>query len=150
VIASLLRQLISSINIIPSDLKTQYDQVKQGQPRPTLSVLIDLLIKYTKLASFIFLFDAFDECKQQGIIWSRLVKEIYNSGIKVFITHRPHVLQRTKAAFEECTVVEIRARPGDIKMYIAQQLEMHENTQFLDETFKNTIIKEISHQANDM
>ena len=150
VIANLLRQLISSIQIIPSDLETEYDRVKNGSPRPVLSVFINLFIKYAKSASFIVLFDAFDECKQQGVILSQLVRQMYNSGIKVFITHRPHVLQNTKADFNECTVMEIRARREDVQNYTAQQLDMEEKTKHLAETFKDTIIKEISAQANDM
>jgi hypothetical protein len=150
VIANLLRQLISSIQIIPSDLETEYDRVKNGSPRPVLSAFINLFIKYAKSASFIVLFDAFDECKQQGVILSQLVRQMYNSGIKVFITHRPHVLQNPKADFNECTVMEIRARREDVQNYTAQQLDMEEKTKHLAETFKDTIIKEISAQANDM
>lgn len=150
VIANLLTQLISSTKIIPPDLETEYDRVKNRSPRPVLSVFINLFIKYAKSASFIVLFDAFDECKERGTIWSQLVRQMYHSRIKVFITHRPHVLQNPKADFNECTILEIQARREDIENYIAQQLEMEENTKFLPKTFKDTIIKEISDQAHDM
>src|SRR5208282_3064807 len=106
--------------------ETMYDEAKTGSPRPILSAFVDLFIRYAKLASFIVFFDAFDECNQQGIVCSQLVRRIYNSGIKVFITHRPHVLQKPEADFEDFTVMEIRAHSEDIENYIAQQLEVEE------------------------
>jgi hypothetical protein len=150
VIASLFKQLIFLMKAIPSELKIKYDQSKTGTPRPTLADLTDLFIKYAKLVSLIVLFDAFDECKQQGIIFFQLVRQMYNSGIKVFITHRPHILQNPGAEFQECTITEIQAHREDVENYIAQRLEMEEKTQHLSEAFKNLIIKKISDQAKEM
>lgn len=127
-----------------------YDKAKTGSPRPILSVFIDLFITYAKLASFIVLFDAFDECRQQGIIWSQLVGQMYSAGIKVFITHRPHVLQNPEADFEECTVTEIQAHREDVEKYIAQQIGMEEKVNHLTDTFKYRIMKNITKQANGM
>jgi hypothetical protein len=127
-----------------------YDKAKTGSPRPILSVFIDLFIKYTKPASLIVIFDAFDECKQQGIIWSQVVRQMYNSGIKIFITHRPHLLLNPEADFNEFTIMEIRAHREDIENYVAQQVEVEPKTKRLTETFKTTIIKQISDQANGM
>jgi hypothetical protein len=150
VIATLLKQLIYLMKAIPHDLETKYDQTKNGYPRPVLAEFIDLFIKYAKPVSFIVLFDAFDECKHQGIIWSQLIRQMYDSGIKVFITHRPHVLQSPGTHFQECTVVEIQAHREDVENYIAQQLEMEEKAQLLSETFKTLIIRRISDQAKEM
>lgn len=150
VIANLLKQLIYLIDTIPSQIMTMYNEAKKEYPRPILSAFVDVFITYAKLASFIILFDAFDECDQQGIMIFQLIRRMYNSGIKVFITHRPHILQKPEDNFEESTILKIRAHDEDIESYIAQQLEIGEKVQRLDKTFKNTIIKEIRDQAKGM
>ena len=81
---------------------------------------------------------------------SQVIRRMYNSRIKVFITHRPYILQKPEDNFEESTILEIQAHDEDIESYIAQQLEMEEKSQCLDKTFKNTITKEIRDQAKGM
>lgn len=124
-----------------------YDKSKAGSPKPALSELVQLFITCAKLGSFIVLFDAFDECKEQGIVWSQIVRTIYTSGINVFITHRHHVLQKSDA---ESTVVEIRAQDEDIEQYIVQKIKIEEKANRLPETFKARIIKDITKQAKGM
>lgn len=127
-----------------------YNEAKKESPRPILSAFVDLFITLANPASFIIFFDAFDECGQRGIIICQLVRRMYNAGIKVFITHRPHVLQNPEDDFEELTVLEIRAHDEDVENYIVQQLMMEEKAKRVDETFKDTIIKEIIGQAKGM
>jgi len=129
---------------------TKYDEVKCGSPRPLRSIFVDLFIKYASQGSFIVLFDAFDECDQRGIVLSEIIRPIYNAGIHIFITHRPHVLQNPDADFEDIFIKEIRAQSEDIEKYIAQQLEVEENSRRLSETFKASIISEIRDRAKDM
>jgi len=150
VITSLLKQLILWLKEIPSDLMTKYDEVKSGCPRPPRSVFVDLFIKHAKQRSFVVLFDAFDECDQRGIVLTEVIRLLYDSGIRTFITHRPHVLQNPDADFEDIFVKEIRAQSEDIEKYIAQQLEVEENSRRLSETFKASIINEIRDHAKDM
>jgi hypothetical protein len=127
-----------------------YNEAKKESPRPILSAFVDVFITYAKLASFIILFDAFDECEYQGIMISQLIRRMYNSGIKVFITHRPHVLQNPKNDFEELNILEIQAHDEDIECYTIQRLIMEEKAKRLDDTFKSRIIKEIRDRAKGM
>ena len=150
VVVSLLKQLIYSTDTIPSQVITMYNEAKKEYPRPNLSAFVDVLITCAKLAPFVILFDGFDESDQRGIVWSKLIRPMYNSGIKVFITHRPHILQKSEIDFEEFTVMEIRAQDEDIEKYISQQLEVEEKTKRLHQAFKARIIKEIKHQAKEM
>lgn len=145
VIANLLKQLIFVFRTIPDDLKTMYEKNKTESPKPTLSELVHLFIIHAKLGSFIVLFDAFDECNERPIVWSQIVRTIYSSGIKVFVTHRRHVLQGI-----ESTVVEVRAQDEDIEKYIAQQIGMEEKVNHLTDTFKYRIMTDITKQANGM
>jgi hypothetical protein len=75
---------------------------------------------------------------------------MYNSGIKVFITHRLNVLQKPEADFKEFTLVKIQTQVEDVEKYITQQLEGDENVKRLSETFKTRIINEVRDQAKDM
>jgi hypothetical protein len=149
-IASLLKQLIYTTQSIPNDLEKMYDEDKKEKRRASLDGFVDLFINYAKLMSFVVLFDAFDECGEQGIVCSRLIQRFYNSGIKVFITHRPHVLKNPEIDFQEYTRIEIQARDEDIEGYIEEQLRMEEKAKRLDETFRTRIIDEIKHQAKGM
>jgi hypothetical protein len=150
VIASLLKQLIFSIKTIPSTLQRMYNEAKSGSPRPILSDFVDIFIAQAKSASFVVLFDAFDECQQQGIVCSQIIQKMYASKIKISITHRPHVLQSPEFDFKEFTKMEIRAQGEDIENYISRQLEIEERAKRLTEIFKTVIIKEIKDQANGM
>jgi DNA repair photolyase len=126
-----------------------YDEFKSGSPRPNLSSFVDLFVTHATPASFIVFFDAFDECNQQGIVRSHLIRRMYNAGIRVFVTHRPHV-QFPDVDFKDLTRIEILARSEDVENYIAQQLEVEGNAKRLNESFKATIIKQITDQANGM
>jgi hypothetical protein len=127
-----------------------YDKVKTGSPKPTLSTFVDIFLTHSKLASFMVLFDAFDECEQQGIVCSQLILPMYNSGIRIFVTHRPHVLQTPEVDFKEFTRMEIRAQSEDIENYISQQLGIEERAKALDRRFKGAIINKIRDEANGM
>jgi hypothetical protein len=150
VIASLLKQFIYSIGEIPSQIVTMYNEAKKESPRPIVSAFVDVFITYVKSPSYVIFFDALDECNQQGFMISVLVQRMYNSGIKVFITHRPHILRNPENSFEERTRLEIRAHNEDIESHVAQQLRMAEKAQRLEKTFKDTIVKELRDKANGM
>jgi hypothetical protein len=149
-ITSLLKQLVCTMQSIPVALEKLYDEDKNEKRRPSLDGLVDLFIKHAKQMSCVILFDAFDECGEQGIVRSRLIQRFYNSGVKVFITHRPHVLTSPKSDFPEHTLLEIQARDEDIEGYIDKQLRMEEKAKRLDDTFRTRIIDDIKQQAKGM
>jgi hypothetical protein len=127
-----------------------YEEDKNQKRRPSLDGFVELFIKHAKQLSCVILFDAFDECDEQGIVLSKLIEQFYNSGIKVFITHRPHILKNPEIDFQEFTRVEIQARDEDVETYIEGQLRMEEKAKRLNNDFKTTIIAEIRHQAKGM
>jgi hypothetical protein len=127
-----------------------YDEDKKEKRRPSLDAFVDLFIKHVKQVSFVVFFDAFDECGEQGIVCSRLIQRFYNSGIKAFITHRPHVLKNPEIDFQEYTSIEIQVQDEDIECYFNTQLRMEEKAKWLDNTLRARIIDEIKHQAKGM
>jgi hypothetical protein len=135
---------------IPDVLENMYDEDRNEKRRPSLDGLVDSFINHAKRMSCVILFDAFDECGEQGIVRSRLLQRFYSSGIKVFITHRPHVLTGPKSDFPLHIVVEIQARDEDIEGYIDRQLRMVEKAKRLDNIFRTRIIDAIKQQAKGM
>lgn len=149
-VASLLKQLIYTIQSIPDALEKMYEEDKNEKRKPSLDGFVDLFMNHAKQVPCVILFDAFDECGEQGIVRSRLLQRFYSSGIKVFITHRPHVLTSPKRDFPRHIVVEIQARDEDIEGYIDRQLRMEEKSERLDNTFRTRIIEDIKQQAKGM
>ena len=146
---SLTKQLVVSLQSVPSSLKTIYDEVEKNSSTPQLSDFVDLFLEYSKQHSIVVLFDAFDECGEQEIVISQLVLRFYKSGIKVFITHRPFVLKNPESHFENVVTQEIRARREDIEAYVDHQLKNKEMAKgCLDSQFKNGIVKQISDLAD--
>lgn len=127
-----------------------YDEDKNQMRRPSLDGFVELFMKHARQVSSVILFDAFDECHEQGVVFSRLIQRFYNSGIKVFITHRPQILKNPEIDFQGLTRVEIQARDEDVQAYIEEQLKMEEKAKRLDDEFKARIIAEIRHQTKGM
>jgi hypothetical protein len=150
VASSLLKQLVRVIQFIPSSLEQMYDYHKNETRAPTLSSLMDVFITQANHSFYIVFFDAFDECGEQGLVYSELVQRLYDEGMKVCITHRPHVLKSPEVDFQDFTRVEIRARDEYIESYIRAQLAMHQKPTQFDDTFRIRIINAILHQANGM
>ena len=127
-----------------------YDEDKKEKRRPSLDAFVELFIKHTKEMSFIVLFDAFDECGEQQTVQCQLIQRFYNSGLKIFITHRPHVFKSPEADFQEWTRVDIQARDDDIERYVKTELDMKAKERQFDSSLRVRIISEIKSQAKGM
>jgi hypothetical protein len=111
---------------------------------------VDLFVIHAKQGSYIVFFDAFDECGEQGQVYSQLIQRFHSEGIKVFITYRPHVLKNPEIDFKDFTRVEIRARDEDVGIHLRGQLALHEKAKRFEDTFIERIIKAIMLKANGM
>jgi methionine synthase II (cobalamin-independent) len=125
------------------------DDINEKRPH-TLSSFMDLFISCAKKDFFIILLDAFDECDEHERVYSQLIQPLYNAGIKVFITHRPHVIINPEIDFQDFTRMEIQARDEDIESYIRGQPKMQKKAKHLDDTFTLKIIEAIKHNAKGM
>lgn len=150
VMASLLKQLIYAKQSIPCELEKMYDEDKKEKRRPSLDAFVQLFTKQTKEISFIVLFDAFDECGEQQTVQCQLIRRFYNSGLKIFITHRPHILKTPEADFREWTRVDIQARDEDIERYVKTELDTKAKERQLDSSLRARIMREIKSRANGM
>ena len=150
VIRSLLKQLVLARQSIPSDLEKIYNEDKDEKRSPTLDTFVNLFIKHVNELSFIVLLDAFDECGEQENVLSRLIQHFYNSGIKMFITHRPHALTTPELHFQNFASVEIQARDEDVERFITEELDTKPKGKRLDADFRDRISTEIKNKAKGM
>ena len=126
-----------------------HDDINDKRPH-TLSSFVDLFISHAKKDSFIILLDAFDECGEQELVYSQVIQPLYNAGIKVFITHRPHIIIKPEVDFQDFMRVEIQAMDEDIESYIRGQPKMQKKAKHLDDTFTLEIIEAIKGKAKGM
>jgi hypothetical protein len=152
VIASLFKQLVYLLGGLPSNLKSIYDSAMYGRPRPLLSAFIDEFLACAQESFIVVFFDAFDECQveHRGLVISKIVRRLIDSGIKVFITTRHHTLQDLPTDLEGAIKMEIKAHSSDIERYITQRLQDSTKANRLDGKFKAKIIKEINDRADGM
>jgi hypothetical protein len=128
-----------------------YNKLHIPREEPPLSVLIDLFKTCAReLSAVAVILDAFDECDvdERGRIVSELLPPLSESGVKVYITTRHHLLDPLKLEFESSTFLEIKANKDDIENYLMQQIKHRWNR--LPPDFKMEITRTISERADGM
>jgi hypothetical protein len=129
-------------------LEAIYDKIRNGSPKPILSVMVELFTTCSKfLPAVSVILDAFDECGQQDRIIRDVVKRLYLAEIKVYITTRPHLREVFTSNFDKAPIIKITADEGDVKNYIAEQLQAKNR---LTDGFKVEIIQAIGSGAHGM
>ena len=148
-LSSLLKQMAHPLEGLHPCLKSIYDQVSPGSAKPVLSDLVNLFITCAQHLKTVFvILDAFDECGQQSRIIEHIIKRFSLSGIKVFITARPHLHETFKSEFDRATFFTITAEDDDVKNYITSELQTKKKR--LNDNFRKEIIYEISSRAQGM
>jgi hypothetical protein len=147
VVACLLKQVAHPLDALHPCLESICGKVKYGSSKPVLSDLVDLFVTCSRhFSAVLVILDAFDECGQQSSIIG-VLKQFYLSGIKVYITLRPHILDTFKNEFDGAAVMEITADGDDVKNYITSKLKAKKR---LTDDFKAEIIQEIGSRAQGM
>lgn len=127
-IASLLKQLASSLPSFPAALKERYGRYGNAQ-RPSLGGLMEILRSVVELHEerVFIIVDALDECHSPSGCRSRFLKEILNlqswgrSKVNVFATSRPGISDIVEA-FEGHPSLEVIASREDIERYLQGQM----------------------------
>lgn len=119
----LLTQLLSGLNDIPEELESLYSR----GVRPDLTVCKRLLTSLAHKVPKIFaVLDAIDECRdshQSEILG--LLKHLQQSGYRLLISSRPHLLQNLRDQLKDPEIMDIYADESDLENYIKTRL--HEN-----------------------
>jgi hypothetical protein len=98
--------------------------------------------------------DALDECDDwQRNDFLRIIASLLNDdySVRVFATGKPHMKAQAERSFRlpPCTVT-LLANSDDIRKYVARQLEMDNNYDEMDDSFKTDITERIVETADGM
>lgn len=148
IIASLLKQLLSALPQVPSAIQDAFSKFECGEAGSDSAAFIGFIKTVsTNFSCVAILLDAFDECQpneQSHII--DVVSEFRKSGIRIYITTRPHRQCYLKERLNDAVSMEIAANEEDIKMFLKR--EMREKN--IADELKDQITRTICSQAKGM
>ena len=150
VVASLVKQVAISSDILIEDLKNAYYQHSVGAPKPDLEQLMIFLLRYFQnFPSACVIFDGVDEClkSEQGTMM-RIIQTLLDAGIKVVITTRDDLCESMRMRFQLACTIQVQARVHDIELFITEQLRNLVDP--IDDQAQRTIAETISHNARGM
>lgn len=153
VIGSLLRQLISQLRSVPTQLMDVYDRRQGGQEQPQLDDIIPMLIEICKGPSTTHIvIDALDECQsgkpRQTIL--DVLKHLEQLKVRILITSRPHAagIEKELGNFPQ---ILIEASASDITKCIVEAIERDDNAaDTIDVKLRNEIITQLCGGAQGM
>lgn len=149
VLASLLKQLASPLENIPSCLKSLYGNFKPEEPRPDKAKLLNLFVQCAETYQEVFVFlDAFDECDPslRGDIVS-IIKHLHERKMKVWVTTQPRQLDELiTEGLDDAIKAQVKAKETDVTRYLSGRLT---NVK-ADNELKALIIRTISSGVDGM
>lgn len=94
----------------------------------------------TSFSCVAVLLDGFDECtKDEKLNIVEIVSNLQKSGMKVFITTRPHDQSRLETKLVDAVSMEITARERDIEMFLETKLRSEGVTEKVKDQITGTI-----------
>ena len=151
-IASLLKQLSIAKSKLPDSVLELYHRLKRQQRLAQQEELEQVLLLTCEEFDRIFIvIDALDECDanshRKGFL--RFLNTLQRkSSISIFIASR--YLEDFQKAFETSRKIVIGADDLDLRMYLSREIDICDNVDIIDETFKNDIIQKVSEAAQKM
>src|SRR5438046_8589008 len=115
VIRSLLKQLLSSLNLVPRELEALYDESRARSTTPDASALQRHLISaIPAFASVFIMFDALDECSNHNFEEvAGLILQLEKGGAKICCTSRINTWE-VRLGLGLPAMVEIKAYDDDV------------------------------------
>ncbi|KAK6346928.1 hypothetical protein TWF696_007027 [Orbilia brochopaga] len=154
-VASLLKQLVRRMLVLPSKLEELYQTFCKERRLPKLSDLTNLLLQTSGSFSQTYLvIDALDESDSRRHR-RQLLSVLYELGkcqdsIKIFVTSRSHPAD-IRGAFESGLNIKITASKSDIRDYITSRLDNDENlADLIQPKLRNEIVDHITDVADGM
>lgn len=151
VIASLLKQVVSRLEDIPSDLMGLLDEYELRGKFPDFDELLTRFVGCLSQFDCVYiLLDAFDECDaehQENIL--RLIRRLQSSSAmrtKTMVTSRPHPRGFWNLSRSAITITII-ATDEDVRTYLHAKLAKE---QHLPKMLKSEIMEHVSKNANGL
>ncbi|CCX16348.1 Similar to ankyrin [Exophiala dermatitidis NIH/UT8656]; acc. no. EHY59712 [Pyronema omphalodes CBS 100304] len=158
-IGALLKQVLAKHSRhLPQEfidsLKKQKNDTNAGSLSFTreTQLLRDVLQRFER---FYVCIDALDECKEEHrkdlVAAIKPLLEHSETTAHLFVTGRSHMQSQVEKALPVLPLtIIIRASAGDIRRYVARQLEKDENYDDMDEEFRSEIMEKIVNTADGM
>jgi len=142
--ASFLKQIAWPPEMDFPHLKIVYESLNLRENRPTRDSIVKLFLQCAEHRKIKVLFDALDECTdyEQGELY-QLIQLLFEAGIGVYITTRPHIVSHLKREFPDAVIEDIRANPEDIRGFLEGRIKKHSRRDPVASEFKETIVAEI-------
>ena len=125
-------------------VKIVYETLNLRENRPTWDSIVKLFVLCAENRNVKVLFDAVDECDddQQGQLYE-LIQLLFEAGIGVYITTRPHIVGHLKREFPDAVVENVRANPKDIHGFLEQAIKRHSRRDPVGSEFMEMILARI-------
>lgn len=124
VLASMVKQLLCQLRVIPKEIEESYDIMDREHKRPRLNDLYTMLLVVIKSFDQTFIVcDALDECDQddQRRELLPLFHRMGRDGMNVFLTSREHP-EDIQDSLQGSARVELSAQAEDITSYVNQKI----------------------------
>ena len=152
-VASILKQLISSKPALPLPVVNLYERFEKSQNTFRLKALEPtLLLVYQEFRRSFVIIDALDECDavRHRKSFLQVLKGLEGTSVRLFITSRPCSgdIKRSLGAFPQVT---IEADSMDIRNFLTETIDHNDGTaDIIDEALKEDIVEGIAKRAEGM
>ena len=153
VVGSLLKQVATQQNALPSPVNRLYDELGKRQEQPQLEDLVSALIEVCQdLQTVTVVIDALDECKSAKLQRDMLQIIVRLSKVctRLFVTSRPHV-HDIRQSLGNCSQITIEASAPDISRYVTETIKRDGGiADLIDKDLEDEIVKEICQGSHGM
>jgi hypothetical protein len=153
-IASLLQQLIQRHPVVPSKVRTLYQQHISKRTRPTLAECSELLLsELTGCQRAFIIVDALDECNEINGTRGSLIAELQRLPPTTYLLVTSRHVPSIESELNQSRRLEIRASDMDVRVYLEDRIEKERRLKQhiqADPSLRNTIIDTIVEKAQGM
>jgi len=153
-LASLLKQAVGGLDIIPEEIDRKAKQGSHGGGLSVSEILRLLQVALRSYKSAFICIDALDECgtEQRPKFLNSLGSVVTDSpNVRLFVTGRPHI----QAGLGEhhgraLRIIHFKPVKGDIRRFLEMKLQDDELRQEMDSELKRGIMEEIPEKISEM
>ena len=142
--ASFFKQIMWPPEMDFPHLKIVYESLNSRENRPIRDSIVKLFLKCAEHRKIKVLFDALDECPddEQGELY-QLIQLLFEAGVGVYITTRPHLVTHLKREFPDAVIDYIRANREDIRGFLERRIKKHSRRDPVTSEFMERIVAKI-------
>ena len=155
-IGALTRQIVNALEMVPTEIEEEFKRAEREVEGRGLRVseVVKLLQAALALVERTFIcIDALDECPDKHL--PQLLSSLHTisqmlPGVQLFITGRPHVRSAVEKYLPgSVRVISISPNSEDIKEYLEMELEHDLDSEAMNPTLKDDILKHIPEKIPD-